>query len=80
MPGKGAAAARRVDGGIAPKRAKEPANGGDLWKPGPPNLKDTLKGAFGPADKTFRLQRAGLAQCTDQMFDDERKALLGSAP
>jgi hypothetical protein len=50
--------------------------GGDLWRPGPPNPKDTLKGAFGPDDKLFRLDRVDLAQCAGQMFDYERKELL----
>jgi hypothetical protein len=52
-------------------------DGAHLWRPGPPNPKDTLDDAFGPDDKRFRLYRTDLADCRDQMFDYERKALLG---
>jgi hypothetical protein len=51
-------------------------NGAHLWRPGPPNPKDTVDDAFGPDDKLFRLTRTDLSNCADQMFDDEKKALL----
>ena len=35
-----------------------------------------VKDALGPDDKVFRLDRARLSECEDQLFDDERKALL----
>jgi hypothetical protein len=51
--------------------------GSDLWRPGPPDPGNALKGAFGPDDILFRIDRVDLAQCADQMFDYERKELLG---
>jgi len=50
--------------------------GAELWPPGPPDPKNAVKDALGPDDKVFRLDRARLSACEDQLFDDERKALL----
>ena len=51
-------------------------NGAHLWRPGPPNPKDTVNDAFGPDDKVFRLYRTDLSNCEEQAIGDEEKALL----
>ncbi len=43
-----------------------------LWKPGPPNPKDTVDDAFGPDDKVIRLDRAPTSRCIDQAFEYEK--------
>jgi hypothetical protein len=52
-------------------------DGAHLWRPGPPDPKNTLDDAFGPDDKVFRLTRTDVSACAEQMFDYEKRTLLG---
>jgi hypothetical protein len=50
--------------------------GARLWKPGSDDPDANVRGAFGPDDKLFRLDRAALGQCLPLAVDKDEKASL----
>jgi hypothetical protein len=81
------------DGGAIDVRLKDAdsvlidiPNGARTWNPlddtdedAGPDPSDNPDAAFGPDDKTFRVDRAALNLCTDLVSDDEDKKLLTAA-
>jgi hypothetical protein len=48
-------------------------HGSDLWAPGPVEQRhEVVKNPFGEDDKTFRLERAPLAECEDLAFERQK--------
>jgi hypothetical protein len=50
--------------------------GARLWKPGDDDTIPAVRGAFGPDDKLFRLDRSPAAECAEEGADATEKALL----